>query len=116
MSNTELACSYAALILADETLEITPDKILILLKAAGIEDIEPIWTTLFAKALKDKDVNEILTSAPVPGQAAAGGAPLPNSNDAKTDENSVKDEIKDGDPGDDIDDSDEEFCGLFGTD
>jgi large subunit ribosomal protein LP1 len=110
MSNTELACSYAALILVDESIEITPDNLLTLLKAAGIEDIEPIWTTLFAKALKDKDVNEILTAAPAPGPAALVGAPLPNDKDGKADEKPVEDEIKDGDDGDE---SDEDLGNLF---
>jgi large subunit ribosomal protein LP1 len=113
MSNTELACSYAALILVDESLDITPDKLLILLEAAGIEDIEPIWTTLFAKALKDKDVNEILTAAPVPETAALGGASLPNNNHAKAGEKPVEDEINNGDGGDDTDDSDEDLGNLF---
>jgi large subunit ribosomal protein LP1 len=113
MSNTELACSYAALILADESLDITPDKLLILLGAAGIKDIEPIWTTLFAKALKDKDVNEILTAAPVSGTAAPDGASLPNNNHAKAGEKHVEDEIKIGDAGDDTDDSDEDLGNLF---
>jgi len=104
MSNTELACSYAALILADESLEITPDKLLTLLKAAGIEDIEPIWTTLFAKTLKDKDVNEILTASTFPRQADSVGAPLSNSEDRKTYEKPVENEIKDGDDGGESDD------------
>ncbi|CAI4215339.1 unnamed protein product [Parascedosporium putredinis] len=49
MSNSELASSYAALILADDGIEITADKLQTLIKAAGIEDVEPIWTQLFAK-------------------------------------------------------------------
>ncbi|WAR57921.1 hypothetical protein PtB15_5B151 [Puccinia triticina] len=44
----ELASTYAALILADEGLEITADKINTLLSAAKVE-IEPIWATLLAK-------------------------------------------------------------------
>ena len=59
MSNSELATSYAALILADEGLEISADKILTLTKAAGV-DVESIWAQLFAKALQGKDVKEML--------------------------------------------------------
>ncbi|KAF2867037.1 ribosomal protein P1, partial [Massariosphaeria phaeospora] len=59
-TNAETAVSFAALILADESLAITPEKLQTLLKAAGIHDIEPIWTTLFANALKGKDVKGIL--------------------------------------------------------
>ena len=60
MSNTaELATSYAALILADEGLDITSDKLSTLTKAASI-DVESIWTQLFAKALEGKDVKDML--------------------------------------------------------
>ena len=59
MSNAELATGYAALILADEGLDITADKLAALTKAAGIE-VESIWTQLFAKALEGKDVKELL--------------------------------------------------------
>lgn len=74
--NPETAVSYAALILADEGLEVTPDKLQTLLKAAGV-DIEPIWSTIFAKALEGKDVKQILTavqvSGPVAGEVGQGG-------------------------------------------
>ncbi|KAI5286587.1 hypothetical protein KEM52_001944 [Ascosphaera acerosa] len=68
------ACSYAALILADDNVEITAEKLQTILKAAGIEDVEPIWTSLFAKALAGKDVKEILTDVGATGAAAAGTA------------------------------------------
>ncbi|CRK38461.1 60S acidic ribosomal protein P1 like [Verticillium longisporum] len=83
MSNAELASSYAALILADEGIEITADKLQTLIKAAKVEDVEPIWTSLFAKALEGKDVKDLLSNvgsgggaaaAPAAGGAAAGGA------------------------------------------
>lgn len=48
MSTSELATSYAALILADEGIEITGDKINTLTAAAKV-DVEPIWATLLAK-------------------------------------------------------------------
>jgi len=59
MSNAELATGYAALILADEGLEITADKLSAITKAAGV-DVEPIWTQLFAKALEGRDVKDML--------------------------------------------------------
>ncbi|KIL96612.1 hypothetical protein FAVG1_01356 [Fusarium avenaceum] len=81
MSNAELASSYAALILADDGVEITADKLQTLIKAAKIEDVEPIWTSIFAKALEGKDVKDLLVNvgsgggaAPAAGGAAAGGA------------------------------------------
>lgn len=57
----ELATSYAALILVDEGLAITPEKLQALITAAGITDVEPIWSTLFANALEGKDVQALLT-------------------------------------------------------
>ncbi|WYZ41339.1 hypothetical protein EsH8_V_000234 [Colletotrichum jinshuiense] len=82
MSTAELASSYAALILADDGVEITADKLQTLIKAAKIEEVEPIWTSLFAKALEGKDVKDLLSNvgsgggaaAPAAGGAAAGGA------------------------------------------
>ncbi|PPJ55663.1 hypothetical protein CBER1_05863 [Cercospora berteroae] len=78
MSTAELASSYAALILADEGLEITADKLQALITAAKVPDIEPIWTSLFAKALEGKDVKDLLTNVGSGGgaapAAAAGGA------------------------------------------
>ncbi|KAF1976095.1 ribosomal protein 60S [Bimuria novae-zelandiae CBS 107.79] len=76
MSNAELASSYAALILADDGVDITSDKLQSLIKAAKIEDVEPIWTSLFAKALEGKDVKDLLLNVGSGGGAApaAGGA------------------------------------------
>lgn len=58
-SSSELAGSYAALILADDGVEITADKLNTLIAAASVEEVEPIWTSLFAKALEGKDVASI---------------------------------------------------------
>ncbi|KAF7550159.1 hypothetical protein G7046_g8095 [Stylonectria norvegica] len=82
MSHAELASSYAALILADDGVEITADKLQTLISAAKVEEVEPIWTTIFAKALEGKDVKDLLLNvgsgggaAPAAsGGAAAGGA------------------------------------------
>ncbi|KAJ9607512.1 hypothetical protein H2200_007590 [Cladophialophora chaetospira] len=83
MSNAELASAYAALILADDGIDITADKINTIIKAAGVPDVEPIWATLFAKALEGKDVKDLLlnvgsgggaaAAAPAAGGAASGG-------------------------------------------
>ncbi|CAB54868.1 60S acidic ribosomal protein Rpp1-3 [Schizosaccharomyces pombe] len=71
MSASELATSYAALILADEGIEITSDKLLSLTKAGNVE-VEPIWATIFAKALEGKDLKELLLNI---GSAGAASAP-----------------------------------------
>ena len=58
------------------------DKLQTLIKAAKVADVEPIWTSLFAKALEGKDVKDLLSNvgsgggaaaAPAAGGAAAGG-------------------------------------------
>ncbi|KAI1000170.1 hypothetical protein K3495_g8027 [Podosphaera aphanis] len=74
MSNAELAVSYAAMILADDGIDITADKLQTLVKAAGIENVEPIWSDLFAKALEGKDVKELLLNVGSGGGAAAAPA------------------------------------------
>jgi len=95
MSNAELAVSYAALILADDGVDVTADKLLTLIKAANIEDVEPIWTSLFAKALEGKDVKDLLlnvgsgggaAAAPAGGAAAGGAAPAEEKKEEKEEE------------------------------
>jgi len=80
--STELACVYASLILADDDVAVTPEKISTILKAAGVE-FEPYWPGLFAKALENCDLKDLITkigsgvgAAPAAGGAApaAGGA------------------------------------------
>merc|ERR1712055_990474 len=76
----ELACTYAALILTDDEVPITGDKISTILKAASV-DCEPIWPTLFAKALAGVDIRSLITNvgssvgaAPAAGAGSAGPA------------------------------------------
>merc|ERR1712080_10351 len=72
MASSELASTYAALILADEGLEITADKLSALISAANVE-VESIWLSLLAKALEGKDVKELLTNVGAGGAAPAAG-------------------------------------------
>merc|ERR1711884_326909 len=79
MANSELACTYAALILHDSDVEINADNLNKVIKAAGVS-VEPFWPGLFASALSGVDVAGLITnigsgvgSAPA-GGAAAGGA------------------------------------------
>ena len=60
---------------------IQADKLQALIAAAKVPEIEPIWNSLFAKALEGKDVKDLLlnvgsggAAAPAAGGAAAGGA------------------------------------------
>ena len=109
-NKAETAVSYAALILADEGIEVTPEKLQKLLKAANIEDVEPIWTTLFAKALQGKDVKDILTAVTTSGAEVERPQPVVNEKDQDEPEKGT--EIVAGGDGDDSD-MDEGMFGLF---
>ena len=101
----ELCCSYAALMLHDDGLEITAEKLSAVIKASGNE-VEPYWPMLFAKALKGADVGALLSNigsaAPAGGAVAAGGD-APAAAEEKKEEK--KEEPEDVDMG-----------GLFGDD
>ncbi|KAI0725285.1 60S acidic ribosomal protein P1 [Fomitopsis betulina] len=73
MAAIELAATYAALILADDGVEITSEKIVALTTAANVE-LEPIWASLLAKALEGKNVKELLSNVGAGGAAPATGA------------------------------------------
>ncbi|KNE66593.1 hypothetical protein AMAG_11714 [Allomyces macrogynus ATCC 38327] len=60
MSQSELAVTYAALILADADVAITADNLSALTAAAGIE-VEAIWAKIFAQALASTDVMGLLS-------------------------------------------------------
>ena len=71
----ELCCVYASLILQDEKMEITSDKIEKLLTATK-NRVEPYWPSLFTKALKGVNVMDLITkSAPAAPTAAPVEAP-----------------------------------------
>jgi large subunit ribosomal protein LP1 len=74
--SSDLAIVYAALILKDDNVEVSADKLQTLVKAAGIE-VEPIWYSLYAKALEGQDLKELVFNVGAPaagGAAVAGGA------------------------------------------
>lgn len=58
---SELACTYAALILHDDGIAVTADKISSLLTAAKVE-VEPYWPGLFERALKGRNIDDLLLS------------------------------------------------------
>lgn len=79
MSAGELACTYATLILHDDGISITAEKIASLVKAANVS-VEPYWPSLFAKLAEKRDVGDLVMNvgsggggAPVAVAAPAGG-------------------------------------------
>merc|ERR1711988_753695 len=71
MSAGELGCSYAALLLHSDGLEVTEDNMSALLKAAGVE-CESYWPGLFCKALGAQDMDKLI-STPAAGGGGGGG-------------------------------------------
>ncbi|CAF1098502.1 unnamed protein product [Rotaria magnacalcarata] len=85
LSNDELACVYASLILADDNVDIKGDKIAAILKAANYE-IESYWPGLFAGALEGIKVTDLIKnvgSAPAAAPAAAATTAAPAADDKK---------------------------------
>uniref|UniRef100_A0A4D5R9Y6 Large ribosomal subunit protein P1 n=1 Tax=Scolopendra viridis TaxID=118503 RepID=A0A4D5R9Y6_SCOVI len=107
----ELACVYSALILQDDDVAITAEKITTILKAAKVE-VEPYWPGLFAKALEGVDIKSLITSlssgigaaAPAasgaPAAAGGGGAaPAAEKKEEKKEEPKKEEEESDEDMG-----------------
>lgn len=79
----ELCCVYAALILQDEKMEISSEKLEKLLNVTK-NKVEPYWPSLFAKALKGVNVMDLITkSAPVASSSAAVEAPKEKPKEAE---------------------------------
>ena len=69
-TNDELAVTYAALILADDNVEITVDKLNALLKAAKLH-VKPFWPSLFVRVLAHRSVEDLILAS-----GSGGGAPV----------------------------------------
>ena len=85
----ELCCVYAGLLLYDEGVEITADKIQKIIKASGNE-VDDYYPEFFAKYLAKADIKSMLSVTPAAG---AGPAPQHEAHEEKGDK---KDEKKGG--------------------
>ena len=72
MATPELACVYAALILNDDGIEISADKLNKLLTAAGVK-LESYWVDLFAEYFKNHDISELVKGTALGGAGPAAG-------------------------------------------
>merc|ERR1711934_721585 len=99
----ELCCSYAALMLHDDGVEITAEKLSKGIKASGNE-VEPYWPMLFAKALKTANISDLLTNVGSAGAGPAAG-PVAAAAEVVEEKKEEKEEVEDVDMG-----------GLFGDD
>merc|ERR1712013_75308 len=75
ISTSELACVYSALILYDDDIDITAEKMTKIIQAAKV-NVEAFWPGLFAKALQGRNIGDLtcnVGSAPAAGGAAAPG-------------------------------------------
>ncbi|XP_007039196.2 PREDICTED: 60S acidic ribosomal protein P1 [Theobroma cacao] len=59
MATSELACTYAALILHDDRIPITAEKIVTLVKTAKVP-VESYWPSLFTKLLAKRNIDDII--------------------------------------------------------
>ncbi|KAM3343023.1 60S acidic ribosomal protein P1-1 [Capsicum chinense] len=88
MSSTgELACTYACLILHDDGIPVTAEKIATVVKAANLQ-VESYWPSLFAKLCEKKNVEDLIMNVGSGGTAAptgaVAGAPPVTGDDAAT--------------------------------
>ena len=72
-THAELVCTYAALILHDDGVEISGTNIRKLLDASN-NKVDSFWPSLFAKALAGRNVADLLVGGGDAGPAAGGAA------------------------------------------
>uniref|UniRef100_A0A8D0X270 Large ribosomal subunit protein P1 n=1 Tax=Sus scrofa TaxID=9823 RepID=A0A8D0X270_PIG len=98
-SVSELACIYSALILHNNEVTVTEDKINALIKAAGV-NVEPFWSGLFAKALANVNIRSLICNVGAGGPAPAAGA-APAGGPAPAEEKKVEAKKEESEESDD---------------
>ncbi|KAK6794702.1 hypothetical protein RDI58_008155 [Solanum bulbocastanum] len=76
MSVGELGCTYAALLLFDDGIPITAEKITTVVKAANIS-VESYWPSLFAKLFEKRDIEDLILTVGTGGGSAVAVAAAP---------------------------------------
>merc|ERR1712054_522449 len=104
VSVSELACVYSALILYDDDIDITGEKMAKIISAAKV-NVEAFWPGLFAKALQGRNIGDLICNvgaAPAAGggAAASGG----DSGDAAAVEEKKEEKKEESDSGSGSDD------------
>ena len=99
LTSDELSCIYASLILIDDDVAVTGEKIQTLLKAANVK-VAPYWPGLFANAVGSMDAKTLLGNvgsampSASPAAAAGGDAAAPA---AKEEEKKQEEEEEESD-------------------
>ncbi|KAA8533536.1 hypothetical protein F0562_031030 [Nyssa sinensis] len=77
MSVSELACTYASLILHDEGITVTAEKIATLVKAANVM-VESYWPSLFAKLVEKRNIEDLIMNVGSGGGGAVVAVSAPS--------------------------------------
>merc|ERR1712050_43014 len=102
-TRSQMACTFAALLLHDDGTELTDASLKKLLDAAGV-NVQAYWPVLFVDALRGQDMGSFLNvsagSAPVQQAPTGGNAPTDAPKAEAKKEEEPEDEEEDMDLGD----------------
>ena len=91
MASPELAYVYAALILNDDNIDITKDKIQLVLNAAGVQ-VESYWIDLFSEYFKMHDITKLIKGEPLGDSPSSTSISRKNEPEMTTDDHTNKKE------------------------